>query len=246
MTTTFTGRQAFITGASSGIGKALVSAFLATGYQVDGIDCAPSAFMAETRYRHHQADVTEFTALDAIFEQAEYGSENNLLINCAGTREICPVSELSLSLWERVFAVNVTASFIAGRAFCQQLVRHGVPGNVINIASVSGMMGEPNRTAYVASKHAVLGLTKQLAIEFGAQEIRVNAIAPGVIRTPLTEPYYHDPNQLNKIKRGQFIPQLGEPEDVAEAALYLSSPKARFITGSTLVMDGGWTIGKDL
>lgn len=246
MNATFDGRQAIITGAASGIGKALVSAFLTAGYRVDGIDAAPGVFPHEERYRHHQADVTRFAELDAIFEQAEYGSENNLLINCAGTREICPVSELSLSLWEKVFAVNVTASFIAGRAFCQQLVRRGVPGNVINIASVSGMMGEPNRTAYVASKHAVVGLTKQLAIEYGGREIRVNAIAPGVIRTPLTESYYHDREQLNKIRRGQFIPQLGEAEDVAEAALYLSSPKARFITGSTLVVDGGWTIGKDL
>ncbi|WP_233420892.1 SDR family NAD(P)-dependent oxidoreductase [Xenorhabdus nematophila] len=117
---------------------------------------------------------------------------------------------------------------------------------MINIASVSGILGEPNRTAYVASKHAVIGLTKQLALEYGKYNIRVNAIAPGVIRTPLTERYYHDESQLEKIRKGQFLPSLGMPEDIAQAASFLASEGARFITGSTLILDGGWTIGKDL
>lgn len=117
---------------------------------------------------------------------------------------------------------------------------------MVNLASVSGLMGEPDRTAYVSSKHAVIGLTKQLALEYGKHGIRVNAIAPGVIRTPLTESYYHDDSQLEKIKRGQFLPVLGETGDVAEAALYLTAPENRFVTGSTLVIDGGWTLGKDL
>lgn len=107
-------------------------------------------------------------------------------------------------------------------------------------------MGEPDRTAYVSSKHAVIGLTKQLALEYGKHHIRVNAIAPGVIRTPLTEPYYDNPAQMEKIQRGQFLPVLGETQDVAKAAMYLTSSDARFVTGSTLVIDGGWTIGKDL
>jgi NAD(P)-dependent dehydrogenase (short-subunit alcohol dehydrogenase family) len=238
--------KAFITGASSGIGKSMVTAYLAAGYVVEGIDSAPSVFTDEPDYTHHQLDITDSVRLDALFETAEYASGNNVLINCAGTREICPIDELSLSLWERVFAVNVTASFVAGRAFCQQLVRQNLPGNAVNIASVSGLMGEPDRTAYVSSKHAVIGLTKQLALEYGRHQIRVNAIAPGVIRTPLTEPYYDNPAQMEKIQRGQYLPVLGETQDVAQAAMYLTSPEARFVTGSTLVIDGGWTIGKEL
>lgn len=238
--------KAFITGASSGIGQSMVAAYLAAGYAVEGIDCSPSVFANEPEYVHHQLDITDSVRLNGVFEAAEYACDNNVLINCAGTREICRIDELSLSLWERVFAVNVTASFVAGRAFCQQLVRHNLPGNAVNIASVSGLMGEPDRTAYVSSKHAVIGLTKQLALEYGKHQIRVNAIAPGVIRTPLTEPYYDNPAQMEKIQRGQFLPVLGETQDVAKAAMYLTSSDARFVTGSTLVIDGGWTIGKDL
>ncbi|MEQ9901554.1 SDR family oxidoreductase [Pectobacterium punjabense] len=237
---------AFITGASSGIGRALASAFLAEGYHVNGIDRSPSAFEEEPSYQHHQLDVTDSVHLAELFETTEYGETNNVLINCAGTREICSIADLTLALWENVFALNVTASFVAGRAFCQQLLKRKRPGNMVNMASVSGLMGEPNRTAYVSSKHAVIGLTKQLALEYGKHHIRVNAIAPGVIRTPLTEAYYHNATQLEKIQRGQFLPVFGETRDIADAALYLTSPQARFVTGSTLVIDGGWTLGKDL
>lgn len=238
--------KAFITGASSGIGRALTAAFLAEGYAVEGIDRDASAVADEAAYRHHQFDITDSVRLDALFEAADYGDVNNILINCAGTREICGIADLSLDQWERVFALNVTASFVAGRAFCQQLLNRRKPGNMVNMASVSGLMGEPERTAYVASKHAVIGLTKQLALEYGKHGIRVNAIAPGVIRTPLTEAYYHNPAQLEKIQRGQFLPVLGSTQDITDAALYLTSVSTRFVTGSTLVIDGGWTIGKDL
>ncbi len=238
--------KAFITGASSGIGRALVSAFLAEGYQVSGIDRSPSAFEGEAAYQHYQLDITDSISLAALFEAADYAETNNVLLNCAGTREICSIADLTLAQWENVFALNVTASFVAGRAFCQELVKRQCPGNVVNMASVSGLMGEPDRTAYVASKHAVIGLTKQLALEYGKHLIRVNAIAPGVIRTPLTESYYHDATQLEKIQRGQFLPVLGETSDITGAALYLTSLQTRFVTGSTLVIDGGWTLGKDL
>lgn len=238
--------KAFITGASSGIGRALTRAFLDKGYQVIGIDRSSSVFDGELSYRHHQLDITDSSRLTTLFEAAEYSETNNILINCAGTREICSIASLTLAQWEHVFALNVTASFIAGRTFCQQLVSQQRPGNVVNMASVSGLMGEPDRTAYVASKHAVIGLTKQLALEYGKYGIRVNAIAPGVIRTPLTESYYHDAGQLEKIRRGQFLPVLGETQDVVDAALYLTSLQTRFVTGTTLVIDGGWTLGKDL
>ena len=238
--------KAFITGASSGIGRALTRAFLDKGYQVIGIDRSSSVFDGELSYRHHQLDITDSSRLTTLFEAAEYSETNNILINCAGTREIFSIASLTLAQWEHVFALNVTASFIAGRTFCQQLVSQQRPGNVVNMASVSGLMGEPDRTAYVASKHAVIGLTKQLALEYGKYGIRVNAIAPGVIRTPLTESYYHDAGQLEKIRRGQFLPVLGETQDVVDAVLYLTSLQTRFVTGTTLVIDGGWTLGKDL
>ncbi|WP_340617312.1 SDR family NAD(P)-dependent oxidoreductase [Xenorhabdus entomophaga] len=235
-----------VTGSSSGIGKEIVKKFLDDGYDVEGIDLSENEPFSHQNYKHHQLDVTKFHQLEYLINNIEYSNENNVLVNCAGTREICPIDELTLSLWEKIFSVNVTASFLSGKYFCQNIIKRKLNGCVINIASVSGLLGEPNRTAYVTSKHAVIGLTKQLALEYGRYNIRVNAIAPGVIRTPLTESYYHDKFQLEKIYKGQFLPSLGIPEDVAQAAYFLASKGANFITGSILVVDGGWTIGKDL
>lgn len=173
-------------------------------------------------------------------------SASYALVNSAGLREICSIDGLTLSLWEEIFAVNVTATFVASQAFCNRVIRYGRAASVVNIASVSGLLGEPQRTAYVSSKHAVLGLTKQLAIEYGNANIRVNAVAPGVIRTQLTEAYFHDPSQLRRIDTGQFIQQYGTPDDVAHAVGFLLSNQSRFMTGSTLVIDGGWCAGKSL
>ncbi|PHM48862.1 SDR family NAD(P)-dependent oxidoreductase [Xenorhabdus miraniensis] len=235
-----------VTGSSSGIGKEIVKKFLDDGYDIEGIDLSDNGAFSHQNYKHHQLDVTKFHQLEYLINNIEYSNENNVLVNCAGTREICPIDELTLSLWEKIFSVNVTASFLSGKSFCQNIIKRKLNGCVINIASVSGLLGEPNRTAYVSSKHAVIGLTKQLALEYGRYNVRVNAIAPGVIRTPLTESYYHDEFQLEKIYKGQFLPSLGMPEDVAQAASFLASKGASFITGSTLIVDGGWTIGKDL
>ncbi|MBD2786224.1 SDR family oxidoreductase [Xenorhabdus sp. DI] len=235
-----------VTGSSSGIGKSIVKKFLDDGYNVDGIDLSDNGPFFHQNYKHHQLDITEFNQLKCLIDNIEYDTENNVLVNCAGTREICSIDELTLPLWERIFSINVTACFLSSKSFCQNIIRRKLNGCVINIASVSGILGEPNRTAYVSSKHALLGLTKQLALEYGIYSIRVNAIAPGVIRTPLTESYYHDKLQLEKIHKGQFLPSLGMPEDVAQATYFLASKDASFITGSTLVVDGGWTIGKDL
>lgn len=247
MTSLESRKIAFITGASSGIGQGIAAHFIGQGYFVNGIDLAtPTTTFSPEDYLHHQLDITDFDRLAALFGPERFSDVDSVLVNCAGTREICSISELSLALWEKVFAVNVTATFVASKAFCEQLVQRNGPGSVINIASVSGLLGEPNRTAYVSSKHAVIGLTKQLAIEYGKSGIRVNAIAPGVVRTPLTELYYHDPDQMKKIESGQFINHLGMPSDIACAAFFLASDQARFMTGSTLVMDAGWSAGKNL
>jgi NAD(P)-dependent dehydrogenase (short-subunit alcohol dehydrogenase family) len=239
-------RLAIVTGASGGIGKSIVEHLINDAFIVHGIDVCSQPEDIGSAYFHHQMDIRDFSGLSKKIEAVLTPSSDYVLVNCAGLREICSIGSLTLSLWEEIFAVNVTATFVAAQAFCRKVANFGHPGAVINIASVSGLLGEPNRTAYVSSKHAVLGLTKQLAIEYGKRQIRVNAIAPGVIRTPLTEAYFHDSGQMRKIDAGQFIEQYGTPADVANAVRFLASDQSRFMTGSTLVIDGGWSAGKAL
>lgn len=119
-------------------------------------------------------------------------------------------------------------------------------GSVVTLSSVSGVLGEPNRNAYVASKHAAIGLTKCLAIDFAEKQIRVNSVAPGVIRTPLTEDYYSNPALLSKINKNYILNRTGDASDVSDVVSFLLSKKASFITGTTMFVDGGWSSFKDI
>ncbi|TKI06518.1 SDR family NAD(P)-dependent oxidoreductase [Martelella alba] len=238
--------MAIITGSSGGIGKAIAENLLRNGFIVHGIDvCSSKKDLNTKNYTHHIINIRDFSHLSSLIERIlSEKTERCTLINCAGIREICSIESLTLSLWEEVFDINVTATFVTSQAFSKKLISQERVGTIINMASVSGFLGEPNRTAYVSSKHAVLGLTKQLAIEYGKYGIRVNAIAPGVIRTSLTEEYFHNHEQMEKIYTGQFIKKYGTPDDIAAAVYFLASEQSDFMTGSTLVIDGGWLAGK--
>jgi NAD(P)-dependent dehydrogenase (short-subunit alcohol dehydrogenase family) len=239
---------AIITGSSGGIGKAIAENFLENSFIVHGIDiCSQPTELESKNYIHHVIDIRDFSHLSsAIADILSKNAGKYTLVNCAGMREICPIENLTLSLWEEIFDVNVTATFVASQEFSRNIICQERKGIIINVASVSGFLGEPNRTAYVSSKHAVLGLTKQLAIEYGKYGIRVNAIAPGVIRTRLTEAYFQDREQMAKIDTGQFIKEYGTPKDIADAVYFIVSDRSKFMTGSTLVIDGGWSAGKTI
>ncbi len=120
----------------------------------------------------------------------------------------------------------------------------GAGGAIVNIASTSGLLASENRAAYVASKHGVVGLTKQLALDLGPLGIRVNAVAPGVVRTPMTEAYFEDPVAVEKLNSVYPLGRPAEPEEVAEAVVFLASDAARYVTGAILPVDGGYTAGR--
>jgi len=236
-------KLAIVTGATGGIGAEIVHLFLEQGYHVVGID-KNYYDLSNERYTHYTCDVRDFKELQRLVEQIDF-HETNALVNCVGIREICSISELTIEKWQEVMDVNVSAVFVASKAFAEKIKnKEGISGSIVNIASVSGLMGEPDRTAYVTSKHAVIGLTKQLAIEYSKFGIRANAVAPGVIRTPLTEQYYEDPEQLKKIRSGQFMDYFATPKDITPLIMFLISEQSQFITGSTMTADGGWTAGK--
>jgi meso-butanediol dehydrogenase/(S,S)-butanediol dehydrogenase/diacetyl reductase len=142
--------------------------------------------------------------------------------------------------------INVTGTFLPSQAFARRLVATGKPGRIVNIASTLGLMAAPKRATYTTSKHAIVGLTRQMALELGENNIRVNAVAPGVIRTPLTERYFQDPEMAQTIRDIHALGRWGYPKDIANAILFLAAEENDFVTGTVLTVDGGWTIGKKM
>jgi NAD(P)-dependent dehydrogenase (short-subunit alcohol dehydrogenase family) len=236
-------KAAVVTGSASGIGLATCGGLLDAGYRVLGIDRSEWDGL-HPDYEHVVLDVTDFDRLAEVVGERFTPGDVNLLVTCAGQREICHTRQLSRTRFREILDVNTTAVFVASQAFCERLISGSATGNIVNIASVAGFLGEPNRTAYVSSKHATIGLTKQFAVDYAPFSIRANAVAPGVIRTPLTEQYFAHDEQLDRILQGQLVRDIGAVGDVVRAVLFLADPEATFVTGSTVFIDGGWSAAK--
>lgn len=244
------GRTALVTGGGSGIGAACAVAFAAAGARVvvadrDGAAAAEVAAAIGTAASAERLDVTEAEAVARLFAALEAaGRAPDLLVNSAGIREIVDPLDLPAEDWDRVISVNLSGTFHACRAFGRRLRAAGRPGAIVNVASTSAILASPNRAAYVASKHGVSGLTRQLAFDLGPLGIRVNAVAPGVVRTPMTEAYFEDEERMARLRAAYPLGRAAEPEDVAGVALFLASDAARFVTGAIIPVDGGYTAGK--
>lgn len=251
----FQDKGVIVTGAGSGIGREVCFQFAREGaaIAVTDVDIAMAERTVEeiakdggTAYAF-ALDVTDPDAVaGCVAAAAKQLGRLDVLVNNAGIREIVPVLELSHEEWSRVINVNITGVFLCAQAFARQLIEAEQPGAIVNLASTLGVQASPNRAAYTASKHAVVGLTKEMAMEFGDKGIRVNAVGPGVIRTPLTERYFQDADYADQIRGIHALNRWGEPPEVAKAILFLASEDASFCTGTTLIVDGGWTAGKKL
>ena len=244
---------ALVTGGASGIGEQAARGFAAEGAVVGVADrdsagakrVADGIVTAGGRAYAFDLDVADPASVAAAVETAGRRlGRLDVLVNSAGVREIVPVLDLTLEEWTRVMTINVTGTFLCSQAFARAVVAVKGQAAIVNVASTLGVTASPNRAAYTASKHAVVGLTKEMAMEFGALGIRVNAVGPGVIRTPLTERYFQEPQQSQRIKDIHALGRWGEPDEVAKAIMFLASTDASFCTGTTLLVDGGWTAGK--
>ncbi len=250
------GKIALITGGGSGIGEAIARLFAAQGANVYIADVAAEAaqrvasdliaqdYVAEPL----MLDVAEETqARDALDQIATMG-RLDILVNNAGVSHVGNILETSLDDWERVMRVNARGAFLCAREAIRIMVAQQPKGGVIvNMASVAGQIAVDRRLPYSASKGAILAMTRSIAIDFVGEDIRCNAICPGTVHTPFVEGYLKRsfPGQEDAVRQTlharQPIGRMGLPEEIAAAALYLASDEAAFVTGSALVIDGGWT-----
>jgi len=242
------GKTAIVTGASRGIGAAIASAMAGAGADValaarSTSDIEQLAGQIEATGRQALAITTDVTNPDdvhACVEQtiAAFGKIDVLVNNAGGTKFMAPTLDLRPDGWHKAIALNLDSVF----TFCQEAGRHMVArgsGSVINMSSVAGLHGAPGLSYYSAAKHAVIGLTKTLAIEWGGAGVRVNAICPGWVRTELNKPFWSDPVAAASFVEQQPIKRWGDPEEIAAAAVWLACDASSYVTGSSIVIDGG-------
>ena len=240
-------RTAVITGAAQGLGLVTARRFAEAGYRVVLTDIQPlDTNLIDFTAAGHCAtglsgDVSSEEFVARLADHVEsVGGGADVLVNNAGISLICPAEDTSLEQWQRVMAINLQGPFLLCRAFGRQMLRRG-SGSIVNVASIAGINGVIHRSAYNASKHGLVGLTRTLAGEWGGRGVRVNAVCPGWIKTEMDERdmgsgAYTDADIVNRVPMARFA----KPDDVAAAILFLAND-AGFVNGVTLPVDGGWT-----
>jgi NAD(P)-dependent dehydrogenase (short-subunit alcohol dehydrogenase family) len=240
------GKRALVTGASRGLGLACAQVLAEAGAEVILVGRDAKALeQAATRIAAAggkaaalAGDVTDPAAFAAALERHP---AVDILVNNAGTNIPEPFTAVTPEHFDEVFAINVRAAFFVAQAVSQRMIAAAIKGSIVNMSSQMGHVGSPNRTVYCASKHALEGLTKAMAVELAPHGIRVNTVAPTFIDTPLTRPMLDKPEFKSFVLDRIPLGRLGSMADVAAAVLYLASPAAALVTGTSLRVDGGWT-----
>lgn len=246
---------AIVTGGASGIGRASVIRLAQEGAKIVVADLQRASRLDEespdtvTVIRNAGGDATyvetDVSHSDAVQHLVESTYETygriDILINSAGIFVRNPITDVDDDEWDRVLDINLRGYFYTCRAVLPYMVAAGA-GRIVNISSIHGIRGTGAAVTYCASKGGVENLTKQLAVEYAPHNIRVNAVAPGTIRTAMCKPFLETPEIRTEYERRTLLPRLGVPEDVAHAVLYLASHESSYVVGHTLVVDGGWTI----
>lgn len=245
----FEGRTVIVTGAGSGIGAACVRRLYAEGADIvavdvtqDAVDKIVTEFGGSDRVTGAVLDVRDQeAALTLAADTRSRLGRLNGLVNCAGITGVANVLDIEPEKLERVMAVNLGGTVNMCQAFVRAVRDDHGPRAIVNISSGAGVMGVPNRIPYVASKFAVSGITKSMSPELGPLGIRVNAVAPGMTKTPLVEYMLQDPEAVKRINAAHPIGRMGEPEEIAAVIVFLLTDDASFMTGAIVSVDGGQT-----
>lgn len=243
------GSVALVTGGGRGLGEGCAWALAEAGATVvvaartaQDVDRVAVEIGANGGTAHaYAADVTDEGQVSTLVATARELGPLKVCVNCAGTNRPGPARDYPLSDWDVLFDVNVRATFLVCRAFGDALLEEGTPGSIVNMSSQMGTVGYPGRVAYCATKHAVEGMTKALGVEWAPDGIRVNAVAPTFVETPLTRPMLADPEFGAEVRRRIPTGEVATVEQVADATRYLACDASGSVTGTVLRVDGGWT-----
>ncbi len=250
MSDKLSGKVAFITGAGSGMGKAVALEFARNGAKIVAVDInkesvnntcfeigAENAFPID-------GDISTADSVKRMCDEAiAHFGRVDILVNNAGILDnYLPVTETDEALWDKVLNVNLKSMFLTTRALIPQMVDGG-GGVIINVASIAALVAGGGGAAYTASKHGVVGLTRQIAFDYGLKGVRANAICPGAVETGMTKDIFaSDDAAVMAAVRSVPAGRYGKPEEIAKLALYLASEDASFVHGAAFVIDGGWTV----
>ncbi|MDP1027055.1 glucose 1-dehydrogenase [Sphingomonas sp. KR1UV-12] len=245
----FSGKVAFVTGAASGIGRATALAFAAEGARVAILDRTEDA-LADTADAVRRAggevlviagDVSEPDHVEAAVARvvATYGRLDIAFNNAGVENKAAPVHSIELAEWDRILDINLRGTFLCMKHELAQMVRQG-GGVVVNTSSGAGVRGVAGGASYAASKHAIIGLTKSAALDYAKQNIRVNAVLPGNIESPMMDRFTD--GDIQKAIDLEPVGRLGKPEEIADAVLWMSADRGAFVTGAAISVDGGWSL----
>jgi NAD(P)-dependent dehydrogenase (short-subunit alcohol dehydrogenase family) len=240
------GKRALVTGGGRGVGLAAASALASAGAHVTLAARTKSEIeqaAATIRARGDQAEtlVLDVTDIDAVRKAIAQAAPFQILINNAGMNRPAYLPDVTIEDFDAIFALNVRAAFFMAHAVALRLIAAKLPGSIINVSSQMGHVGAARRSVYCASKHAVEGFTKAMAIELAPHNIRVNSLGPTFLETPMTRPFFENKEFRDEVLAKIKLGRLGQLDEITGAIVFLASEASSLMTGSALVLDGGWT-----